>query len=286
MPLPFTETTPQAPENLYHDTTAAMNTHMPKPPRPESYNGQRDFMILSNWLFSIDIFLAASTNIPENLWVTYIANFLKGEALLWFRATYGNTDLTTVTWRHLRVAIEEYFAPPNQDRRLQDEWANLRQTGPVNLYVSYIVALAMQIPSLTDAQILDKFIRGLKPKTRIEVELRDPQTPQEAYRLADRFDRIVYGASTPSFLSKHFNYTQQQNYGGPEPMQIDTLRTSQRQAKQPQRLSDSERQKLRASGTCFRCRKLGHIAVDCPEFPSKNFSRPMRSNKLGKGMRQ
>src|ERR1700694_2758362 len=131
MSLPFTETTPQAPENLYHDTTAAMNAHMHKPPRPESYNGQRDFMILSNWLFSIDIFLAASTNIPENLWVTYIANFLKGEALLWFRATYGNTDFTTVTWRHLRVAIEEYFAPPNQDRRLQDEWANIRQTGPV-----------------------------------------------------------------------------------------------------------------------------------------------------------
>jgi hypothetical protein len=28
---------------------------------------------------------------------------------------------------------------------------------------------------ISEAQVLDKFIRGLKPKTRIQVELRDPQ---------------------------------------------------------------------------------------------------------------
>jgi hypothetical protein len=51
----------------------------------------------------------------------------------------------------------------------------------------------MQMTGLTESSKLDKFIRGLKPKTRIEVELRDPKTCSEAYRLADRFDRIVYG---------------------------------------------------------------------------------------------
>lgn len=266
---------------------ANTHAHTPKPPRPDSYSGQRDFMILSNWLFSIDIFLAASANIPTTLQVTYVANFLKGEALLWFRATFGNTNLTLIEWRDLRTAIQEYFAPPNQDRRLQDEWANLRQTGPVNLYVSYIVALAMQIPSLSEAQILDKFIRGLKPKTRIEVELRDPRTPQEAYRLADRFDRIVYGASTPSFLSQHFKTPQREtSYDGYEPMQIDVLRT-QRPRRQPRHLTDAEMQKCRENGACFRCQKQGHIAVNCPEFPhSTNRSRPGRYNQAGNGRRQ
>jgi hypothetical protein len=70
--------------------------------------------------------------------------------------------------------MRQYFAPPNEDRRLQDEWANLRQYGSVFEYVSILTALAMQIKGLSQSQILDKFIRGLKPKIRIEVELREP----------------------------------------------------------------------------------------------------------------
>jgi hypothetical protein len=122
--------------------------------------------------------------------------------LLWYRSSYESWDPETpLTWQILRAAMREHFAPPNEDRRLQDEWANLRQQGSVFEYVSVLTALAMRIPGLSQVQILDKFIRGLKPKTRIEVELRDPKTPEEAYRLADRFDRIVYGVKNTSFLT-------------------------------------------------------------------------------------
>jgi Retrotransposon gag protein len=84
--------------------------------------------------------------------------------------------------------MRKYFAPPNEGRRLQDEWANLRQHGSVSEYVSVLMVLAARIPELSQGQILDKFIRGLKPKTKIEVELQDPKTPDKAYGLADRFD--------------------------------------------------------------------------------------------------
>jgi hypothetical protein len=100
--------------------------------------------------------------------------------------------------RSFVLQMRECFAPPNEDRRLQDEWANLRQHGSVFEYVSLLTILVMQIPGLSRTQILDKFIRGLKPKTKIEVKLRDSQTPDEAYRLADRFDRIVYGVRNAS----------------------------------------------------------------------------------------
>jgi hypothetical protein len=66
----------------------------------------------------------------------------------------------------------------------------------------------MQIRSLSDSQILDKFIRGLKPKTRIEVELRDSQSTDEAYRLADCFDRIVYSTKETIFLTQRTSYNQ------------------------------------------------------------------------------
>jgi hypothetical protein len=64
----------------------------------------------------------------------------------------------------------------------------------------------MQIRGLSDSQILDKFIRGLKPKTRIEVELRDSQSTDEAYYLADRFDCIIYSTKEITFLTQHTSY--------------------------------------------------------------------------------
>ena len=125
--------------------------------------------------------------------------------------------------------MSKYFASPNEHRRLQNEWANLREYGIVFEYMSVLTALAMRIPGLSQIQILDKFIRGLKPKTGIEIELRDPKTPDEAYRLTDHFDRIVYGTRNTSFLTQNYNRyaptsnaTMNADYR--EPMQIDTLR--------------------------------------------------------------
>jgi hypothetical protein len=113
------------------------------------------------------------------------------------------------TWLYLVPSRHNLrIAPPNEDRRLQDEWTNLRQHGSVFEYVSILATLAMQINGLSQPQILDKFIRGLKPKTHIEVELRDPQTTAEAYRLADHFDRIAYGAQNTTFLTQRSPYNQ------------------------------------------------------------------------------
>jgi Retrotransposon gag protein len=168
-----------------------------RPRQPDKYHGQRDFLLLGNWIFSVDQYFIL-TDMPAYKQGPFVSTLLRDEALLWYRSSYDRWDpATPLTWEILRTAMREYFAPPNEDRCLQDEWANLRQ------HVSVLTTLAMQIPGLSQSQILDKFIRGLNPKTRIEVELRDPQTPDEAYRLADRFDRIVYGVRNASFLTQN-----------------------------------------------------------------------------------
>ena len=176
-----------------------------RPRQPDKYHGQRDFLLLDNWMFSVDQYFIL-TDMPVHKQGPFVSTLLRDEALLWYRSSYEKWDpKTPLTWEIIRTAMREYFAPPNEDRRLQDEWANLRQHGTVFEYVSVLTALAMRIPGLSQTQILDKFIRGLKPKTRIEVELRDPKTPDEAYRLADRFDRIVYGVKSTSFLTQNYN---------------------------------------------------------------------------------
>src|SRR5204863_5462648 len=176
----------------------------------------------------------------------FVSKLSRHDALLSYRSSYETRDPPTpLTWSILRASMREYFAPPSEDRRLQDEWANLKQYGTVFEYVSVLTALAMRIPGLSQTQVLDKFIRGLKPKTRIEVELRDPKTPEEAYRLADRFDRIVYGAKSTSFLTQNYNRyapTSNANMNADyrEPMQIDTIRPRQPEPRNFQRPYDQK----------------------------------------------
>src|SRR5437667_12324774 len=136
-----------------------------RPRQPDRYHGQRDFLLLGNWIFSVDQYFIL-TDMPIYKQGPFVSTLLRDEALLWYRANYENWDPSTpLTWQILRTAMREYFAPPNEDRRLQDEWTNLKQYGTVFEYVSVLTALAMQIPSLSQTQVLDKFIRGLKPKT-------------------------------------------------------------------------------------------------------------------------
>jgi len=248
-----------------------------RPRQPDKYHGQRDFLLLGNWIFSVDQYFIL-TDTPAHKQGPFVSTLLRDEALLWYRSSYENWDpATPLTWDILRAAMRQYFAPPNEDRRLQDEWANLRQHGTVFEYVSVLTALAMRIPGLSQTQILDKFIRGLKPKTRIEVELRDPRTPDEAYRLADRFDRIVYGTKNTSFLTQNYNrYTPTSNaiMDYSDPMQIDTIR--------PRQIGRSNIQQLRTQGLCFTCKKPGHIAVNCP----KETGQFRKRYQQGKGRRQ
>jgi hypothetical protein len=62
--------------------------------------------------------------------------------------------------------MREHFAPPNEDRRLQDEWANLKQQGTVFEYVSVLTALPMRISGLSQTQILDKVHSRIEAKDK------------------------------------------------------------------------------------------------------------------------
>src|SRR5437667_9982321 len=126
-----------------------------RPRQPDKYYGQRDFLLLGNWIFSVDQYFIL-TDMPIHKQGPFISTLLRDEALLWYRANYENWDpAVQLTWPTLRHAMHEYFAPPNEDRRLQDEWANLKQFGTVFEYISILTALAMQIPGLSQTQILE-----------------------------------------------------------------------------------------------------------------------------------
>jgi hypothetical protein len=68
--------------------------------------------------------------------------------------------------------------------------ASLRQDGNVRKYAYKLQELAMQMSGMQDEELLDRFVRELKPRIRMEVVMREPETFDEAVKLADRFDSL------------------------------------------------------------------------------------------------
>ena len=126
----------------------------------------------------------------------------------------------------------------------------------------------MQLNLVDEEQLLDKFIRGLKPKTKTEVKLRDPTTLLEASKIADRFDTIVY-RKQPLFMPQYSNPSTYIDDNRGEPMLIDSLQQVPQKypsnaaridafKTKPQpgplkKLSDEERTYLCSINTCFKC---------------------------------
>lgn len=256
-----------------------------KPSAPKKYSGTRDMVELDNWVFAVRQYLHLVT-IEEDKKVILLSTFLIGEALLWFRTSTRALDLmnpTQITWIEVLSQLQAYFTPPNMHDTLMDKWVNIRQTSSVSRYVAELRSIQLQLPELTQLQILDKFIRGLRQRTKIEIKLRAPASVEEAITLADRFDRIVYRQDTYRSSVMTDPYQSQDNFDA-DAMQIDAVQVRRNQGQRPpvrQQLGHNNRkpQDL-ANVTCYNCNQKGHYANKCsmPRKPSLRFQ--------GKGMAQ
>lgn len=253
-----------------------------KPKQPEKYNGTRDFQKIDNWVASMNSYFAITDAQPPYIF-HYLNTIFTDEAATWFRYTYGKIDPATVTWETVRAELLSYFVRPNHIRRLRDQWAEARQTGSVTEYHTYLAQLAMQIGNIEKEEFIDKFIRGLKPNTRTELEFRDPKTIVEAVKWADTFDSRYYRKKENQRHYGFFSSNSYQEDNRGEPMQLDTLRTTAYDDSAPiqidafktkpsftklVRLTDAERAHLRSLGACFKCRRQGHMARECPSKPN------------------
>ena len=58
-----------------------------RPRQPDKYYGQRDFLLLGNWIFSVDQYILL-TDMPEAKQRPFVSTLLKNEALLWYKVNY------------------------------------------------------------------------------------------------------------------------------------------------------------------------------------------------------
>lgn len=154
-----------------------------------------------------------------------------------------------VTWAAFYEALTLEFQPINTTKIARDKLAELRQRNSVQAYVFEFRNVVAEVPNMSEEEKVDKFIRGLKEKTRQEVDIRDPKSLEEAIRIADRYDTISFQnhrKAIPKYPVNNNNTT---------PMDIDNIGVNERKHTTVRK---------EGPGPCFICGKVGHFKNQCP----------------------
>ena len=84
----------------------------------------------------------------------------------------------------------------NPVRVARDRISTLRQLGSVQDFTQRFLDLKVQIPSMTDEEAVEKYVRGLKPHIRRDLEQlmarEGEKSLEELIRFADRTDSVDF----------------------------------------------------------------------------------------------
>jgi hypothetical protein len=107
---------------------------------------------------------------------------------------------------------------------------------------------------------MNYYVRGLKDNIRPFVVMQQPANLAAAEAIAERVDAVTFKPQNrnPGYRPNPMNRAP----GGPTPMELDAIG----------KLTQSERDRLRREGGCFRCRQPGHLARDCT-MPNRSHPR-------------
>jgi hypothetical protein len=164
-----------------------------KAAKPAMYTGEMGSDVEA-WLFQV-LQYAHITGIADADRAKWSATYLSGKAAAWWRGMVmqdAGGKIDDITWDKFYSGLVAMFKPVNAKKIARDKLAALRQTHSVAKYNHDISQLFLDIGDIHDSEKLDRYIRGLKDKIRMEVELVEPTTLADAMAKAQRVDGITY----------------------------------------------------------------------------------------------
>lgn len=228
----------------------------PRPAKPDTFDAATPSADVELWLFSLDEYLEACNVTNDDQKIREAATFLRGPALTWWRTVkQGPPESRVVTWDAFKQNIRLAFKPINSIKVARDRLAALRQTTSVRAYATAFRNVTLDIPSMTDEEKLDRFMRGLKRKTREQVELKEPATFK--VRLAERFDTLAWRYHDTAWPATPTDTD------GPAAMELGAIQAAPPST--PIKLNPELKRILIQEGRCFYCRETGHTVATCPK---------------------
>jgi hypothetical protein len=223
-----------------------------KPERPPPFCGTKKES-LEGWIFQMEQYCHLLPVPVENR-IIFSATFFRDNAILWWRAYYRTIvwegpQANIPDWNEYVTALRQQFVPVNIAVNAYDRLRRLTQRTSVNQYSHDFRSIMLDLPEMDQATRLNFYIQGLKDNICPLVAIQQPADLTTAEAMAERVDSVTF---RPSNRTTGYR-TPQRAPGGTVAMEIDAIG----------KLTDTERERLRKAGGCFRCRKTGHLARDC-----------------------
>lgn len=207
---------------------------------PEVYSGRADVSEVREWVYRMEQMFAAEAliiggQVREEVKMQYASTYLSGMALAWYRETQG----TYKSWAQMSLSLQRTFLPPNWESDCREHLMSIRQTGTVRAYTERFQELLLNVPSISKEEKIAIYVKGLKPKLKLEVRLKlsDNTSLFEVIRLADVAGAIFERDDKPIPVYPNVKIVKERAV---------TMR-------------DDGWKDVR----CHKCNKLGHYAGDC-----------------------
>ncbi|KAF9429198.1 hypothetical protein BGZ76_001680 [Entomortierella beljakovae] len=158
--------------------------------KPKSYRGAIDGIACRSFIDSQEGFLEL-VRPSKTEWVEYtITNSLEDEAMVWWH----NSGMTTTTpWDTFKRDFIKVFSPINFESSIRNEFIHLKQGNTsIEEYTMKFRQLLYLIPQTDKETALYRYLEGLDPNTKLQVQLQLPDTLQNAISKAAIIHNILY----------------------------------------------------------------------------------------------
>jgi hypothetical protein len=265
-----------------------------KPAKPRGYSADRG-SDPDVWLFQFEQY-AELMGLADSQKVQLAATYLEGPVAVWWRsvATQLQNQVppnNVLTWGAFKQQLVGQFKPIDSTKMARDQLANLKQMGSVQRYNTEFNRLVLEAGNVGPVEALDRYTRGLKPEIRMEVELANITSVQQAQVKAQRVDSITWQSHSggrpfypPALTNSSYapmDISTIQSIGTPkQDTGIDNVNTMVTRINRPRSqqyappMTREEFQRCRKNGLCLKCKKPGHTARFC-----LNIAAPQRIGK-------
>lgn len=244
-----------------------------KLPPLDKYGGTKHEDLLA-WLFQMNEQLTLLQIDEDDTRIVFAGTALTGNAKTWYRAM--RMEKVVKTWDDFQSSLKAHFFPIDPIRHARDQLHPLVQTGSVRDYTATFRHLISIIGNMSEDEKLDRYVRGLKTRTRNQVELKEPNSFEEACRLAEMIDV----SNDRIFNRSVYPPRPQHRRQGPEPMDLNAI-PEHREKPKFKKLTPEEKDRRRREGLCLYCGSSEHKLDGCPlrKPQGKGFQRPNRGAK-------
>ena len=231
-----------------------------KLPPLDKYGGGKNEDLLA-WLFQVNEQCTILQIDEDETRIVFAGTALTQHAKTWYRAM--RLEGSVRTWDDFQISLKAHFFPHDPVKQARDQLHPLVQTGSVRDYTATFRHLIAIIGTMSEDEKLDRYIRGLKTRTRHDVELKEPDSFDEACRLAEMIDVSndrVFGGFSSARAYPPPPPPPAPNQG-PEPMDLNAVSNPQEKPRSP--ITSEEKERRRREGLCFYCGSDKHKRDGC-----------------------